>query len=148
MTQKKPFFLWVFALVLLSVLVSVAEAGTVDGLVARRAVNPGEIAGPGAALLSITQVNPVKLTIYVPETRIGQIKIGDEFGVQVDSFPGKTFKGQVVFIAPQAEFTPRNVQTKAERVNTVFAVKLQISNPDSALKPGMPADASLVNAAK
>ncbi|HEX9075446.1 MAG TPA: efflux RND transporter periplasmic adaptor subunit, partial [Anaerolineae bacterium] len=115
----------------------------VDGLVARRAANPGEIAGPGAALLSITNLNPVKLTIYVPETRIGQIKIGDEFGVQVDSFPGKTFKGQVVFIAPQAEFTPRNVQTKAERVNTVFAVKLQIPNPDSALKPGMPADAIL-----
>jgi hypothetical protein len=61
----------------------------------------------------------------------------------VDSFPGKAFKGKVVFISTQAEFTPRNVQTKAERVNTVFAVKLQIANPNLELKPGMPADALL-----
>ncbi len=114
-----------------------------DGVVARRAANPGEIAAPGAALLTITQLDPVKLTIYVPETQLGEIKIGDEIGVQVDSFPGRRFAGQVVFIATQAEFTPRNVQTKAERVNTVFAVKLQIANPALDLKPGMPADALL-----
>ena len=88
-------------------------------------------------------LDSVKLTIYVPETRIGQIKPGDEFDVQVDSFPGKAFKGTVIFINTQAEFTPRNVQTKAERVNTVFAVKLQIPNPNMELKPGMPADALL-----
>jgi multidrug resistance efflux pump len=85
----------------------------------------------------------VKLTIYVPETQIGQIKIGNEFPVKVDSFPDKTFTGKVIFIATQAEFTPRNVQTKTERVNTVFAVKLQIPNANADLKPGMPADALL-----
>ncbi len=115
----------------------------VNGIVARRAAHLGEIAAPNAMLLSIANLDPVKLTIYVPETQIGQIRIGDEFPVQVDSFPDKFFKGKVIFIATQAEFTPRNVQTKAERVNTVFAVKLQIPNPNFDLKPGMPADATL-----
>ncbi len=115
----------------------------VNGIVSRRAARLGEIAAPNTNLLGVTNLDTVKLTIYVPETRIGQIKLGDEFEVYVDSFPGKAFKGQVVFISTQAEFTPRNVQTKAERVNTVFAVKLQIANPNLELKPGMPADALL-----
>ncbi len=114
-----------------------------SGIVAQRPVHVGEYAAPGGTLLTIAQMDPVKLTIYVPETSLGQIKIGDEIGVQVDSFPKRVFKGKVIYIAPQAEFTPRNVQTKEQRVNTVFAVKLQIANPDSALKPGMPADATL-----
>ena len=64
--------------------------------------------------------------------------------VSVDSFPGETFLGQVVWISDKAEFTPKNVQTKEERVNTVFAVKVRIPNPDHKLKPGLPADAVLV----
>ncbi len=120
-----------------------ALASPVNGIVSRRAVHVGEIAAPNATLFSITNLDPVKLTIYVPETQIGTIRIGDRFSVEVDSFPNKTFQGQVTFIASQAEFTPRNVQTKAERVNTVFAVKLQIPNPNAELKPGMPADALL-----
>ena len=115
----------------------------VNGFVTRRAAHAGEIAAPNAMLLSVANLDPVKLTIYVPETQIGSIKIGDEISVQVDSFPGRVFKGNVIFINPQAEFTPRNVQTKAERVNTVFAVKLQIPNSNLDLKPGMPADATL-----
>ncbi len=115
----------------------------VNGIVTRRAAHTGEIAAPNATLLSVANLDSVKLTIYVPETEIGRVKLGDEFNVRVDSFPNKVFKGKVIFIATQAEFTPRNVQTKAERVNTVFAVKLQIPNPDFELKPGMPADATL-----
>ncbi len=113
------------------------------GIVAGRSVNVGEIASPGLALLTVTKLDPVKLTIYVPETRLGEISLGNKIQVQVDAFPGRSFEGQVVYISPQAEFTPRNVQTKAERVNTVFAVKLEIPNADNALKPGMPADATL-----
>ena len=115
----------------------------VSGIVTRRVAHTGEIAAPNATLLSVANLDMVKLTIYVPETQIGQIKIGDAIPVQVDSFPNKNFQGKVIFIATQAEFTPRNVQTKTERVNTVFAVKLQIANPNSELKPGMPADALL-----
>lgn len=114
-----------------------------DGIVAQRAIHVSELAAPGAPLLTVAQFDPVKLTVYVPETRLGEIGLGDEIGVRVDSFPGRVFKGQVIFIAPQAQFTPRNVQTKDQRVNTVFAVKLQIPNADFALKPGMPADAAL-----
>ncbi len=115
----------------------------VNGIVSRRAAHAGEVASPNSTLLSVTNLETVKLTIYVPETQIGTIKIGDEIFVKVDSFPGKEFKGRVVFISTQAEFTPRNVQTQAERVNTVFAVRVQIPNPDLELKPGMPADARL-----
>lgn len=114
-----------------------------NGVVARRTVNPGELAGAGAALLTISELDPVELTIYVPETRLGDIQLDSEIGVEVDSFPGKMFQGKVIRISDQAEFTPRNIQSKAERVNTVFAVKLQIPNPALELKPGMPADAAL-----
>ena len=78
---------------------------------------------------------------YVPETQIGAVQLGQAIAVQVDSFPGRTFEGRVTFIASQAEFTPRNVQIKSERVNMVFAVKLEIPNASLDLKPGMPADA-------
>ena len=91
----------------------------------------------------MTNLEPVSLTIYVPETRLGQIQLGMDVPVVVDSFPAKVFHGKVVLIGSQAEFTPRNVQTKEERVNTVFAVKVQLPNPDLELKPGMPADAGL-----
>ncbi len=113
----------------------------VNGIVARRIAHLGETVTPNATLLTVTNLESVKLTIYVPETQIGQVKIGDAIAVKVDSFPAKTFNGKVIFIATQAEFTPRNVQSQTERVNTVFAVRVQISNPNQELKPGMPADA-------
>lgn len=113
------------------------------GIVSRRAVNPGELATPGSALLTITRLDPVELTVYVPETRLGNIQLGQTIGVQVDSFPGRVFNGRVIYISDEAEFTPRNVQTKEERVTTVFAVKVEIPNAGLELKPGMPADATL-----
>jgi multidrug resistance efflux pump len=79
----------------------------------------------------------------VPVTQLGGIHLGDEINVMVDSFPGRLFRGKVSHIADQAEFTPRNVQTKSERINQVFAVRIEIPNPDGGLKPGMPADAEL-----
>lgn len=115
----------------------------VNGIVTRRVAHVGEIAAPNAPLLTLADLATVKLTIYVPETQIGKIKIGDTIPIQVDAFPNKVFQGKVIYIAAQAEFTPRNVQTKAERVNLVFAVKVQIPNPQLELKPGMPADAAL-----
>lgn len=114
-----------------------------SGLVTARTVNPGETANAGTTLLTIADLDQVKLTVYIPETQIARVKPGQPVDVKVDSFPGKTFTGRVIFIASQAEFTPKNVQTKAERVNMVFAVKIALDNPDHALKPGMPADAVL-----
>jgi len=114
-----------------------------DGLVSSRAVEVGEIATPGAPLLTIADLGEVTLVIYVPETQIGRVRLGQEAVVTVDSYPGRGFDGRVTYIADQAEFTPRNVQTKEERVNTVFAVEITLSNPEWLLKPGMPADALL-----
>ena len=96
---------------------------------------------PATTLLTLGELDRVTLTVYVPEDQLGQVNIGQKVAVHVDSFPGRTFEGSVVAIADQAEFTPRNVQTQKERVNTVFAVDVRIPNSDHALKPGLPADA-------
>jgi HlyD family secretion protein len=122
-------------------LVVVAPA---DGVVLSRAIEPGEVASPGATLMVLGGLTDLRVTVYVPEDRYGQIRLGQSARLSVDSFPGRLFAGEVLEIANQAEFTPRNSQTVAGRKDTVFAVKLSIPNPDQALKPGMPADVSFV----
>lgn len=116
----------------------------VGGLVLETSIHQGELAAPGATLLTLGDLDEVTLTVYVPENRLGQVSIGQQVEVRVDSFPGRVFTGAVVAIASEAEFTPRNVQTQEERVNMVFAVDVQIPNPDHSLKPGLPADAVFV----
>lgn len=115
-----------------------------DGLVLSRAINLGELAAPGAPLMTIGALDTVKLTVYVAEGQIGRVKQGQMVHVTVDAFPGRVFNGTVAFIAGKAEFTPRNVQTQDERATTVFAVRAELPNADHALKPGMPADAAIV----
>lgn len=114
-----------------------------DGLVLMRAADPGEITTAGGALLVVADLHTVTLTVYIPEDRYGQIYLGQELSVTVDSFPGKTYIGQVTYISDQAEFTPRNALTVQGRKDTVYAVKLTIPNPDLDLKPGMPADVKI-----
>ena len=111
-----------------------------SGIVLSRSVEPGEVILAGASALSLAQLDQPTITVYVPEDRYGQIKLGDQAVVTVDSFPGEKFKADVVYIASQAEFTPRNVQTAEGRRTTVFAVELAVDNPEQKLKPGMPAD--------
>lgn len=113
----------------------------IDGMVTSRSVHTGESAIAGATLLTVANLDEVKLTIYIPEDELGRVYLGQEVGVQVDSFPGRVFTGTVSYISQQAEFTPKNIQTEKERVNMVFAVRVRLPNPDHALKPGMPADA-------
>ncbi len=114
-----------------------------DGWVVKRIAHEGEMAVPGMSLLTLADLSIVTLTVYVPEPDIGQLSLGQEVDVFVDSFPGEAFTGHITFINDKAEFTPKNVQTKEERVNTVFAVKIKLDNPEQKLKPGMPADAIL-----
>lgn len=90
--------------------------------------------------MTIGQLGDVTLTVYVPEDRYGQVKLGQEVVVTVDSFPGKTYTGWVQHIAGEAEFTPCNVQTEEGRKSTVFAVGIAVPNPNEELKPGMPLD--------
>jgi HlyD family secretion protein len=115
-----------------------------DGIVSTRSAQVGETASAGRPLLTIANLDEVTLVLYIPENRIGQVQIGQRVEVTVDSFPERVFVGEVDSIAGEAEFTPRNVQTKEERVNLVFAVDVTIPNPDHALKPGLPADATIV----
>lgn len=113
----------------------------IDGIVTSRSAHSGEAALAGATLLTLANLDEVKLTVYIPENELGRVYLGQEIEVQVDSFPGQVFTGTVSYISQQAEFTPKNVQTEEERVNMVFAVRVRLPNPNHALKPGMPADA-------
>ncbi|RME38459.1 MAG: HlyD family efflux transporter periplasmic adaptor subunit [Thermoflexia bacterium] len=114
---------------------------SLTGTVATRSVHAGETVAPGTILLTLTNLDEVRLVLYIPENQIGRVRVGQKVDVTVDSFPGRVFTGRVVSIGSEAEFTPRSVQTREERVNLVFAVKVVLPNPDHALKPGMPADA-------
>ena len=112
----------------------------IEGVVLDRAAEPGEIVSPGTTVVTISNLEDLTLTVYVPENRYGQILLGQACQVSVDSFPGQIFNGTVSHIAEQAEFTPRNVQTTDNRKNTVFAIKLTMAPSNGLLKPGMPAD--------
>jgi multidrug efflux pump subunit AcrA (membrane-fusion protein) len=114
-----------------------------DGVVLQRVLEPGEIISATGTVVVVADLSSLNLTVYVPEDHLGQVRLGQQYPVAVDSFPGQVFAGTVSYIANQAEFTPRNVQTVEGRKITVFAVRLTIANPDQSLKPGMPADVDL-----
>ena len=114
----------------------------IDGVVVARAANIGELAAPAATLLTLANLSQVTLEIYVPEGHIGNVRLGQPVQITVDSFPGRTFAGEVAQVSDKPEFTPRNVATAEERLNTFYAVEIRLDNPDGALKPGMPADAT------
>jgi HlyD family secretion protein len=115
----------------------------INGIVLMRAAEPGEITTAGGSLLVVADLNIVTLTVFVPEDKYGQVYLGRDYPVTVDSFPNMVFTGTVTRISDQAEFTPRNAQSISGRKNTVYAVKLTIPNPNLDLKPGMPADVTL-----
>lgn len=112
------------------------------GIVLSRPMSVGETTSAGVTILEIGSLDEVKLTVYIPEDQYGKIKLGQSVTVKVDSFPGRSFSGTVDYISDQAEFTPRNVQTVETRSTTVYAIEIRLANPDHALKPGMPADAT------
>lgn len=114
-----------------------------EGLITSRIADPGELAAPGATLLELADLDRVTLRVFIPETQIGRVKLGQTARVTIDSVD-RPFEGEVTFIAHEAEFTPRNVQTREERVNLVFAVEISLENPEHILKPGMPADAEIL----
>jgi len=111
-----------------------------DGVILTRNVEVGEFVQPGATAFVLGQINNLTITVYVPEDRYGELKLGQTATVTVDSFPGVTFTATVINISDKAEFTPRNVQTVEGRSSTVYAIKLSVVDPDGDLKIGMPAD--------
>jgi len=114
-----------------------------SGFVVKKFFEAGEYVNPSSSLLEISDLSVVNLIIYVSETELGGVKLGEKADVTVDAYPNKSFNGKVIYISPEAEFTPKNIQTKDERTKLVFAVKIEILNPDFKLKAGMPADAEL-----
>ena len=115
----------------------------VDGVITHKLVEEGELVFPGSALFSISDLSRMHLTIYLSERELARIKIGQPASISIDAFAERTFPGRVVFISPQSEFTPKNIQSKEDRVKLVFAVKIDVPNPEEILKPGLPADAVL-----
>ncbi|MGA2546821.1 MAG: efflux RND transporter periplasmic adaptor subunit [Rectinemataceae bacterium] len=115
----------------------------ISGVVTMRLAEQGELAGPGTGLAVMEDLSSLELTIYVPETDLGELALGQVATIGVDAYPGRAFTGKVSRIASNAEFTPKNVQTKDERVKQVFAVTVDLGEGEGALRPGMPADAHL-----
>ncbi|MBU0573532.1 MAG: efflux RND transporter periplasmic adaptor subunit [Candidatus Margulisbacteria bacterium] len=116
----------------------------IDGTVLVKAIEQGELAMPGSPIVTVANLDEMKITIYIPENQIGKVRLGQKAEVYVDSYPGEKFLGEVSYIADKAEFTPKNIQTKEERVTQVFGIKIVLLNPEGKLKPGMPADALIL----
>ena len=115
-----------------------------DGVVTVKNREPGEIVAAGAAVVSLMDRGDRWVRIYVSESRIGAVRTGQAATITSDTFRGRTYPGEVVYISSEAEFTPKNVQTSEERVKLVYAVKVRITGDrDFELKPGMPADVRL-----
>ncbi|MBI3456309.1 MAG: efflux RND transporter periplasmic adaptor subunit [Candidatus Rokubacteria bacterium] len=131
--------------------VAVARANVEDtrvlapftGTVLQRLVEPGEVVAAGTPLVTLVDLSKLHAKVYVAEHDLGKVKVGDPARVYADAFPARYFGARVAEVSQQAEFTPRDVHMKDERVKLVFAVRLAIDNPEGVLKPGMPVDARI-----
>ena len=112
----------------------------VSGYLEVKHVELGELAVPGAVLFSLIDLSQTYVKAYLPEPYVGRVILGAEVAVTSDSFPNRSFKGKIDFISSEAEFAPRNIQTKEERLKLVYMVKSTLDNPAGELKPGMPVD--------
>lgn len=111
-----------------------------DGTILSRPVEVGDVVSPGSPIFVMVDMSRLYLKVYIPEPDIPKLKLGDPADIAVDAFPGKTFPARITKIFQDAEFTPKNVETKDERVKLVFGVELMFVKPERVLKPGMPAD--------
>jgi len=112
----------------------------ISGTVMTKIAEEGEVLAAGRPILTLIDLTDIYLKVYIPEVEIGKIRLGNLARIAVDAYPNRFFEAKVTQISQQAEFTPKNVETKQERVNLVFAVKLTADHPEGLLKPGMPAD--------
>ena len=110
------------------------------GTVIKKFVEQGETISQGMPVVDIADLSRMWIKLYVTAPELGFVKLNEMAEIVVDSFPEKKFSGKVVWISPKAEFTPKNVQTKEARADLVYAVKIELPNPDNELKIGMPAD--------
>jgi len=113
------------------------------GVITVRQAELGEVVVPGTPVVTLADLEHIWLRAYIAETDLGRIRWGQDAVITTDTYPGKQYHGRVSFIAPDAEFTPKSVQTYKERVTLVYRIKIDIDNPNHELKPGMPADAHI-----
>lgn len=116
----------------------------IDGTVLVKSADVGEVLAPGTTVLTIGDIRHPWLRGYVSERVLGRVKIGSPVRVSTDSFPGKIYSGRVSFISSEAEFTPKQIQTREERVKLVYRIKVDIDNPQQELKSNMPVDAEIL----
>jgi HlyD family secretion protein len=127
-----------------SLVTDFAVRSPIAGTILTRTVEKGERVGDGTPLFTLVDLHRLYVKIYVPEPSIGKVALGQEARVYVNAFPGRAFAARVSRVSQEAEFTPKNVETREERVKLVFAVEVALAeNPDGVLKPGMPADAEV-----
>ncbi|MEL7564020.1 MAG: HlyD family efflux transporter periplasmic adaptor subunit [Dehalobacterium sp.] len=111
-----------------------------EGTITEKIVDTGETVNAGSTIAVVTNLRDLWVEVFIAENDLGKVNLDDKVLVQVDAFPGQEFPGKVIYISHEAEFTPKNVQTKEERTNMVFKVKIALDNKEGKLKPGMPAD--------
>ena len=113
----------------------------IDGVVLSKAADVGEVLAAGTTVVTIGDIDHPWLRAYINETDLGRLKLGTKAKITTDSYPGKEYDGRVSFIASEAEFTPKQIQTQEERVKLVYRFKIEVENPQHELKSNMPADA-------
>ncbi len=119
-----------------------------DGVILNRQAEVGEVVAPGTPIVTIADLDHVWLRAYLNETDLSRVKLGQQVSISTDAEQEKKISGRLSFISSQAEFTPKSVETHAERVTLVYRVKIDIANPDHLFLPGMPADARLIPMSK
>lgn len=114
-----------------------------EGVILVRQAELGENVVPGTPVVTLADLDHVWLRAYINEPDIAKVRLGQAVSVTTDSYPGKVYPGRISFISSQAEFTPKTVETHAERVTLVYRIKIDLSNPSHELVPGLPADARI-----
>jgi HlyD family secretion protein len=127
-----------------SQLADTVAVSPVDGVVLVKSADVGEILAPGTTVVTVGDIEHPWLRGYINETDLGKVKLGSVVHVKTDSYPGKTYNGRVTFIASEAEFTPKQIQTEQERVKLVYRIKIELDNSSRELKSNMPADGEIV----
>jgi HlyD family secretion protein len=118
-------------------------AAPVAGTLTRAPLEAGETAAAGSIVATIARLERVHVKVYLTEREVPAVSLGQQAAVFVDGLPGRPFTGTVAWISPSAEFTPKNVQTQEDRIKLVFAVKIELDNPEGLLKPGVYADVEI-----
>lgn len=116
----------------------------IDGVVLVKSAELGEVLAAGTTVVSIGDIDHPWLRGYINERDLGRVHLGDKATITSDSFPGKTYPGHVSFIASEAEFTPKQIETREERVKLVYRIKIEVENPKRELKSNMPVEADII----